>query len=540
MEAMKNGLHSGKDSRPQAGAECRLGAPPGRWGGGLLRRLTPEEVRAGARFGRRATGAVALQSGFPARAISFLAAGFLILGAIPAQAARIGEVVDVSVWEQAARFFTFSDPALRFALVGALLLGASCGLLGSFLVVRRMALMGDAISHAVLPGVAAGYLWHMSKDPVAILIGATVAGLLGVMIVTLITQTTRVKQDAALGIVLASFFAIGVCAIKLIEIHGASGNISGIKQFLFGQAASLNGKDVVTMAVITALSLLLVVALYGPLVICSFDRGFAASIGLPVKVLDYLLMLFVTFAIVIALQAVGVVLVSALLIIPAATAYLLTDRMHRMLLYSALFGMLSATVGSFFSFLGTDLPTGPFMVVGASVVFAATYFFAPRHGTVMRWFRRRDQARRIRNENFLKAIHRILEERETGGEGVALTELAEVRRESGEEVLADARLLVKSGQGTLDAGKGVLHLTPAGHERAWQVVRNHRLWELYLTNAASYKPDHVHEDAERIEHVLGEEVVRQLARQLDYPEFDPHGKPIPSAPVEVGGGGTSQ
>ncbi len=497
------------------------------------------KVRAGARFGRRATEAVALQSGVSARATFFAAACFLLLGVVHAQAARIGEVVEISVWEQAARFFTFRDPALRFALVGALLLGASCGLLGSFLVVRRMALMGDAISHAVLPGVAAGYLWHMSKDPVAILVGATVAGLLGVLIVTLITQTTRVKQDAALGIVLASFFALGVCAIKLIEIHGASGNISGIEQFLFGQAASLNAKDVVTMAIITALSLLLVGTLYGPLVICSFDRGFAFSIGLPVRFLDYLLMLFVTFAIVIALQAVGVVLVSALLIIPAATAYLLTDRMHRMIVYSALFGMLSATVGSFFSFLGTDLPTGPFMVVGASAVFAVTYFFAPRHGTVMRWWRRRDQARRIRNENLLKAIHRVLEERAQGGEGVALRELAEARNESIEKILADARLLEKAGQGTLDADGGILYLTPAGHERAWQVVRNHRLWELYLTNAASYKPDHVHEDAERIEHVLGEEVVRQLERQLDYPEFDPHGKPIPSAPVEVGGSDVS-
>ncbi len=448
-------------------------------------------------------------------------------------AARIGDLVEISVWEQAARFFTFQDPALTYALWGVLLLGVSCGLLGSFIVVRKMALMGDALSHAVLPGVALGFAWNMTKDPVAILVGATIAGLLGVVFVTLITQTTRIKQDAALGIVLASFFAIGIALLKLVENHGSSGNISGVKQFLFGQAAALTREDLYTMGAVTLLSVLLVSAFYRPFLLCSFDRGFARSIGLPVKLLDYVLMLFLTFAIVIALQAVGVVLVSALLITPAATAYLLTDRMHRMLWYAAGFGMLSAALGAFLSFLGNNLPTGPFMVVGASATFVLAYLFAPRHGTVTRWVRHRNRSQRIRNENTMKAIYRVLENRQFKGEGVSLTELAELRRETVEDVRVRTHQLLKSGAVTLGEGDNMVYLTPEGYQRALQIVRNHRLWELYLTNEANYQPDHVHDDAEKIEHVLGEDVVRELERELGYPETDPHGKPIPSMPRQL-------
>lgn len=462
---------------------------------------------------------------------------FLIFPA-PLMAVGIGDVVENSTWEQVVRFFSFSDAALLYTLGGALLLGATCGLLGSFIVVRKMALMGDALSHAVLPGVAAGFMWNMSKDPVAILVGATIAGVMGAMLVSAITSTTRIKQDAALGIVLASFFAVGMCMIKLIEIHGSSGNISGIKQFLFGQVAALGAGDLKVMAVITALSFVLIYTLYGPLLLCSFDRGFARSIGLPVRSLDYLLILFLTFAIVIALQAVGVVLVSALLITPAATAYLLTDRMHRMLMWAVLIGMLAAALGAFLSFLGNKLPTGPFMVVAASAVFTLAYLFAPKHGTLTRLMRRRNQAQRIRDENTLKSIYRTLEDRNFELEDVTLLELAELRRETIEEARVRVNALRRAELVTTSEGGNLIHLTPRGQRRAWQVVRNHRLWELYLTNEANYEPDHVHEDAEKIEHILGEDVVRVLERQLDYPEFDPHGKPIPSVPTQLSGGGT--
>ena len=420
-----------------------------------------------------------------------------------------------------------------------MLLGISCGLLGSFIVVRKMALFGDALSHAVLPGVALGFLWNMSKDPVAIFIGATLAGLLGAGVVHLIKQTTRLKEDTALGLVLASFFAVGICMVTMIQ-RLPTGNKSGIDKFLFGQAAAIGANDVQLMAVVTGLAVVVIFAFYKEFLLTSFDAGFARAAGFPVQVFHYALMLLLAFAVVIALQAVGVVLVSAMLITPAAAAYLLTDRMHRMLLLAALFGMASGALGAFLSFLGNNLPTGPFMVLAATAVFGAAFLFGPRHGVLARWWRQRSRSARIQRENTLKAIYHVLEARDFKGEGVSLRELAERRRETLEDVSAQATALRTHSLATLHEDGNQVFLTPDGWQRACAIVRNHRLWELYLTNEARLAADHVHEDAEKIEHVLGEETVRELERRLRNATTDPHGRRIPSLSDARGGAGTEQ
>lgn len=463
-----------------------------------------------------------------------LLAILVIASVAPAGAVRIAEISDSSLGEQAVRFFTFQDPTVRYALAGSILLGITCGLLGSFIVVRRMALVGDALSHAVLPGVALGFLWNMSKDPLAIFLGATVAGLAGAFAVGLIKQTTRLKEDTALGMVLATFFAVGICLMTMIQ-RLPTGNKSGLDKFLFGQAAAIGPEDLRLMAIIAGFAILAVFVFYKEFLVTSFDEDFARSTGLPVRVIHYGLMLLLAFAVVIALQAVGVVLVSAMLITPAAAAYLLTDRMSRMLLLAAVFGMLAGAAGAFFSFLGPSLPTGPFMVLGATFVFAGAFFFAPRHGVVTRWWRQRSRAQRVQRENTLKSAYHVLEGRDFKGEGVSLRELAERRRETVEEARAQAEQLRRHGLATLHEEGNMIFLTPAGWQHACAIVRNHRLWELYLTNAAQIAPDHVHDDAERIEHVLGEEVVRELERRLNYATKDPHGRPIPGwADVNVG------
>jgi manganese/zinc/iron transport system permease protein len=445
----------------------------------------------------------------------------------PAHAARISDLSETTIWEQAIRFFTFQDPSVRYALLGSVLLGISCGLLGSFIVVRKMALVGDALSHAVLPGVTVGFLWNMSKDPIAIFVGATIAGLIGTAVVNWIKQTTHLKEDTALGLVLAVFFAVGICLLTMIQ-RLPTGNKSGLDKFLFGQAAAIGEQDVILMAVVTGLSILAILIFYKEFLVTSFDPGFARSIGFRVQLFHYGLMLLVAFAVVIALQAVGVVLVSAMLITPAAAAYLLTDRMSRMLWLAAIFGLLAGSIGAFFSFLGRSLPTGPFMVLGASAVFAMAFFFAPRHGLLIRWLRQRSRSSRTKRENTLKSIYHVLEAREFKSEDVSLRELAERRRETVEEARDQASRLVHHGMATLDVDGSTLFLTPAGWQRSAAIVRNHRLWELYLTNAARIAADHVHEDAEKIEHVLGEEVVRELERRLQYATHDPHGRAIPN------------
>lgn len=459
-------------------------------------------------------------------AVTFLGALVLLAFVPQLHAAKIGELSETTMWEQAARFLSFQDPSVRYAVLGSMLLGLSCGLLGSFLVVRKMALVGDALSHAVLPGVALGFLWNMTKDPVAIFIGATIAGILGTTVVSLIQQTTRLKEDTALGLVLASFFAVGICLLTRIQSL-PTGNKSGIDKFLFGQAAAMGPADIRLMAVVTLLVVVSILLLYKELLVTSFDPGFARASGFPVKWIHHGLMLLLAFAVVISLQAVGVVLVSAMLITPAAAAYLLTDRMSRMLGMAAFFGVLSGVIGAFLSFLGNNLPTGPFMVLAASTVFSLAFLFGPRHGVVVRWWMHRSRARRVQRENTLKGVYHVLEERGFAGESVSLRELAERRRETIEEAHQQSTELVRHRLATVHEEGNQILLTPEGWQTAASIVRNHRLWELYLTHAAHIAADHVHDDAEKIEHVLGEEVVRELERQLDHARRDPHGKIIP-------------
>ena len=477
-----------------------------------------------------------------AAALGLLALGLLLPEC--AWAAKIGDVAEESsLGQQALRFLSFRDPAVRYAVAGAVLLGISCGLLGCFIVVRKMALVGDTLSHAVLPGVALGFLFSgvdasglldwdfdvnsIRKNPTLIFIGAVIAGFIGTFFVSYLRQTTRIKEDTALGLTLASFFAIGVCLLTMIQ-RLPTGNKSGIDKFMFGQAAAIGEDDIRLMAGVTILIISAVYFFYKELVVTSFDAGFARAIALPSQWIHHLLMLLVAFAVVIALQAVGVVLVSAMLITPAAAAYLLTDRMHRMLLYAVGFGVASGVLGAFVSFVRPNIPTGPCMVLGASAVFAVAFFAGPRHGVLTRWLRHRSRSKRVQRENTLKAMYQVLENRAAQPEeSVSLKELAERRRETIDEVAPQTRALEQNGLATLYEEGNKILFTPSGWQLACTIVRNHRLWELYLTNAANIAPDHVHDDAEEIEHVLGDEVVRELERLLDDTTRDPHGKTIP-------------
>jgi manganese/zinc/iron transport system permease protein len=460
-------------------------------------------------------------------------------------AARIDSIADTGWREQAMRFFSLRDPSVRLAVLGSVFLGIACGLLGSFIVVRKLALVGDTLSHAVLPGVALGFLWNATKDPLAIFIGATVAGLFGTVVVTWIRQTTPIKEDSALGMVLAGFYGLGILLISMIQRMETSSK-SGLDQFLFGQAAALGRGDVILMGAVTAAAIVVILLFYKELVITSFDFGFARAIGLPAQWFHHLIMLLLAFAVVVSLQAVGVVLVSAMLITPAASAYLLTDRMHRMLFWAAGFGLLAGLIGCFLSFLGTNLPTGPFMVLAASLLFLIAFLAGPRYGVIPRWMLHRGRSRRIRIENRLKAVYHVLEAGGFREEGIPLGALAARRNVSVPEVEREAESLVKRRLATLKRAEqaprlvadGRLYLTPSGWTKACEIVRNHRLWELYLTYAADYPVDHVHDDAEKIEHILDEETVRQLERRLDHPRRDPHGKLIPGLD-DIHGGGPS-
>lgn len=424
-------------------------------------------------------------------------------------------------------------PGLWMPLAAALLLGVGCGLVGSFVVVRRMALAGDAVSHAVLPGVVAAFVLSPGRNPLVVLGLALAAGLLGMLLVRGLRAGTRLKEDAALGIVLAVFFAAGIAAISIYQP-------AGVMAFLYGQAAAVARGDLVLMAVVTVLVGVAAMLFARPLVVVSFDAGFARSLGYPVGWFDRMFAVLLTAVVVVAMQAVGVILVSAMLITPAASAYLLTDRFGRMMAIAAGLGGLAGVVGTLVSFARAGLPTGPLIALVATLMFVGVFFGAPRHGLVARALGRWRRAARIARENYLKAVYQVLEAGGFRGEGVSVRELAEWRRETIEEADAGVRALVRHGEATRSGAQADIFLTPEGMRRAAEIVRNHRLWEVYLTHQADYDADHVHDDAERIEHLLGEETVRQLERTLAYPQTDPHGSPIPVPDQHPSGKGAAR
>lgn len=305
---------------------------------------------------------------------------------IPSYAAKIGDVTEVGWGTQAIRFLSLQDPTIRIALLGAILLGIGCGLLGSFMVVRQKALFGDTLSHAVLPGVVIGFLWNMEKDPMNLFIGATLSGFIGLYVITVLKKTTLLKEDSLMGLVLTGFYALGICLLTMVQ-NIPTGHQSGLDKFLFGQASSLSWGDIKLMSIVTGLSIVTVGLFYKELLVNSFDVEFAHSTGLNKYFINDILMVLVTATIVISIKAVGIVLVSAMLIIPAATAVLLTNRLNKVIFLAIGIGLISAILGAFISFIAHNLPTGPFMVISGSVIFITAFLFAPEKGLFPRWWR---------------------------------------------------------------------------------------------------------------------------------------------------------
>ncbi|OXM87173.1 metal ABC transporter permease [Paenibacillus rigui] len=273
------------------------------------------------------------------------------------------------------------DPNTQWILLGSILLGLSSGVLGSFAYLRKQSLMGDALAHAALPGVCIAFMLTGSKSIGFFLIGAAVAGLIATFGIGFVTRNTRIKQDTALGIVLSVFFGLGIVLLTQIQ-HGDSGNQSGLDKFLFGQAASMVLSDVMVMAAVALVLVAACTVLFKEFKLLSFDAGFAKGLGYPVAFLDQLLMFLIVVAVVVGIQAVGVVLMSALLITPAVSARYWTERLGVMVMLSGLFGAISGLIGTATSTAANNLPTGPLSVLAATLLFVLSVLFAPRRGVV--------------------------------------------------------------------------------------------------------------------------------------------------------------
>ena len=413
------------------------------------------------------------------------------------------------------------------AVLGACLAGLTCGVLGSFITLRRMSLFADMLGHAVLPGVAAGFILAGSKSTPALLVGSLVAGLLAAVLTRAITSHSRIKDDASLGITLSLFYAIGIWLLSWIAHAGPelSSEASGLNQYLFGNPAIINEIDLFFLAG-AAIVVLAVLGLFFKEVTASiFAPSFSRSIGLPLRFFDSLLLVLLTLVIVVSLKILGVILVAALLVIPPATAYLLTDKLPRMVLLSATLGALAGLGGVYLDFV-FEIGVGPAIVCLAFLGLMAAFLGSPRHGVLGRYLRHKRLALKTLRENLLTSAWRIGEH---GGEltAIPIGDLASERNEEPAATRLLARRMNGSGWGWLENKDDHLVLTPSGQERARALMRGHRLWEIFLQREASLAPDHVHAGAEEIEHFLDAGTLRELEELLDNPETDPHGKMIP-------------
>lgn len=392
-------------------------------------------------------------------------------------------------------------------IVQGSLVSITLGLIGCFLVVRGTSLLGDAISHSVLPGIVIGFLIGGSLHSPWILIGATVFGLAAAVLVQSVHSNSRVKEDASLGIVFTTLFAIGVVLINLYSRQAdldpgcvLYGNLEG---FIVDQDAMWP----MLFILVGVIALLLI--FYRHLLVVTFDPGLAVSLGMPVTLINYGLMTVLSLSIVASFEAVGAILAVALLILPGATARLWTDRMSIMLLISAAHGIASSISGYWLSHENVlnSSAAGAICVAGFAI-FMLSWLVAPRYGLIVQRWQRWMLQRSVAVENLVKAVEERIE-----------NDQPTTMREVMDDVLlpprAFDRALARATQlGWLRREQDRLILTDAGREHGRHLARAHQLWELYLQHQMGVAPDHVHDAAEWIEHHLSKEDLAKLESLL--------------------------
>ncbi|MBK7038054.1 MAG: metal ABC transporter permease [Chitinophagales bacterium] len=420
-------------------------------------------------------------------------------------------------------FFSFSDPNVQFVVIGMILLGIGTATIGTFAFLRKRALTGDAIAHSVLPGVCLAFMIFDTRNLWVLLGGAFVTGWLSIIFVDLITKKTKLKPDTAIGLTLSVFFGIGILLLTFIQQSGNASQ-SGLNNFLFGKAAAMSTDDIRTMAVVSLFIIVVVVIFFKEFRLLSFDPDYAKSTGLPVNFLQLTLTTLTVLAVAAGIQAVGVVLMAALLITPPAAAKYWTDKLGKMILLSILFAVIGSVTGAYVSYANNKMPTGPWIVTMTSIIAVLSILFAPKKGVIPKMIIRKKYQNKMLRENILKELYH-LEEKNPGKKSFTLSDIATEREMKTSNYVFGLRMLLRKD--FVVKINEAYYLTEKGLEEGKRITRIHRLWEMYLTEKLNIASDHVHDDAEAIEHIITPEIEKRLIELLDKPEKDPHEKIIP-------------
>jgi len=449
-----------------------------------------------------------------------------------------------SVTDRLTRTLSLQDYNTRIVLMGTCLLGISGGVVGTFMLLRKRSLVGDVVGHASLPGIGVAYLVMEMIEPGSgkslpgLLTGAFISGLCGALCTLAIKHYTRIKDDAALAIVLSIFFGVGVALFTIVQ-RMSTGNAAGLHQFVFGKTSSLLANDVKLFAGLAVLVIVVTVFLFKEMTILSFDQEFAHAQGWPVLLLDSLLMGLIVLVTVIGLQSVGLLLVVALPVIPAAAARFWTDSLRTMSWISAGIGGMSAVAGVIFSATFPLLSTGPMIVLSGSFLFTISMFFGTQRGVITRLRRLRLSRIRHGRLDLLRACYEHLEQNLPEGmmlhsdqmtdRMLTLNSLLTKRSWKPARVQSLLNRAVRDHLLTRQ-GEAGYQLTLEGASQAIRAARNHRMWELFLIRYAEIAPSHVDRDADMIEHVLSPDVLEELETALgqQYPHLR-----VPDSPHEI-------
>lgn len=449
--------------------------------------------------------------------------------------------VSDSVWVRLSSLLLFHHYNTRVVVLGAMLLGVAAGMVGCFTLLRRRALVGDALSHATLPGVGLAFLLAPlagldGGSRLVLLAGAASSGIAGAVAILFIRSLPRLKEDAALGIVLSVFFGAGVALLTVVQ-QSPTGRAAGLDRYIFGQTASMTADDAWLIAATAALTALLIAGNFRSLTLLCFDEGYASAQGYSIPLLDLLLMFLVVLITMIGLQAVGLILMIAMLVIPAAAARFWTNRLLMMLLISGLIGGVSGFVGALLSAVFADLPSGAVIVLTCGLLFFLSLLLGGERGVLVRSLRRRELAAAIDREHLLRGIWELREslaERsagETDRRAASFDELLSLRSWSVGRLRSQIRRASAEGLVWLNS-EGAVELTRRGVMEAERLVHHHRLWELYLITHADVAASRVDREADAIEHVLEPELIARLEQLLLQRQ---RSGGIPASPHQIAG-----
>lgn len=411
-----------------------------------------------------------------------------------------------------------SSPHVPKALIAGTLVSTVCGVVGCFIILRRTAFLADALAHSMLAGVVCGYLlmkvaFGQEANAPAMLVGSLIAGFLTVGMVGFVKKFSRIKEDAVIGIMYTGIFSLGGVLLSLFShyVH------IDLVHFVTGQLLVVNNGDLWMMAIVASTVLTMVILLFRQLQLISFDSVMAASIGVPVLAIDYVLTTCTSLVVVSGVNIVGMILVVGLLIIPAATAYLLCDRLSRMLVVSALFGVSGFLAGYLMS-ERINVAPGSAVVLSCAIQFLIVFAVAPRYGFFADWLRRRRMVPQELVEDVLGSILR------SPGESATLAAIGGHISANLERIRRAVRSLER--QNLLMVADHAVTLTEAGRHEARRLLRAHRLWESYLAHVGA-PAETLHKKAHVLEHLHDEATVDYLDDKLGHPLRDPHGAEIP-------------